>query len=890
VERAEYYRRRLEWIIRTLTWWRIGLLAAALLSVILAATLGPAWLFAIIAWGVVALLFVLGGSRQASDHGTIGELRERLETIEREGVAIRGDLPPLPELGAEVGDLLRAAQRFAGPTPADHGHDHRFAESPVVSVIVPCFDDERFIADCLESVARQTFDDWECIVVDDASRDRSASIALGFARRDARFRVVTHARNGGLSAARNTGLRAARGPLVAFLDSDDMLLPNSLAHRVAAMAGQWANDDVAGVYCGIVQAGEHITVDTLPEEQPQIATEDRDFLTTRGECPFNVHAALVRSSLLRAVGGFDETLLHGAEDWDLWLRLMRHGLGFVPSGETGAIYRQRRGSMVKRMPTEHLDRARRLLASAHEPMDPDAVRIPSLYLFDRPIGEHLGDLDVASRVLQFVGIAAVNGTEDDVDALIAELPPMPLRILGRHIDVHVKLSEGIRRALCIGPESFPGVRPGVDRLATTLLHRVDQAQKARVRRAVPAEAPDLGVVLVPESAGQVEPLLALAEAMDRHATVVLVDRVSGDEGVAAKLAALGVPAQSASALELSGATYSAVAAAKPYGAGVAALVKAAEAMDAAAVSIDAVAVDHLDDNALHDGSTMDIQTAAQALRAAPGTATVALRSPLFEATPPNGLAAMEEYPDLPFDGARLGTLRNAFAGQRCVIIGNGPSLNDLDLSLIGDTPFFAVNGIFHAADRLPCPPTFFVVEDSSVAKENTDQIRDFEAQRKFFPSLYRSMFGEAAETYYFRMNRGFYATESPHYCVPRFSTDAAQRVFCGQSVTIINLQLAYHFGFSEVALIGMDFSYTIPSDADRAGDVITSRSDDPNHFHPDYFGKGKTWKDPKLERVLANYQLAKSVFEADGRRIVNATAGGALEIFDRVDFAELMRS
>ena len=224
-----------------------------------------------------------------------------------------------------------------------------------MSVIVPCFDDERFLTDCLESVARQTFEDWECIVVDDASRDRSASIALGFVRRDPRFRVVTHARNGGLSAARNTGLRAARGPLVALLDSDDMLLPNSLAHRVAAMAGQWAHDDVAGVYCGVVQAGEHITVDDLPEEQPQIATEDRDFLSTRGECPFNVHAPLVRTDLMRAIGGFDESLLHGAEDWDLWLRLMRHGLGFVASGETGAVYRQRRGSMVKRMPTEHLE-------------------------------------------------------------------------------------------------------------------------------------------------------------------------------------------------------------------------------------------------------------------------------------------------------------------------------------------------------------------------------------------------------------------------------------------------------------------------------------------------------------------------------------------------------
>jgi hypothetical protein len=106
-------------------------------------------------------------------------------------------------------------------------------------------------------------------------------------------------------------------------------------------------------------------------------------------------------------------------------------------------------------------------------------------------------------------------------------------------------------------------------------------------------------------------------------------------------------------------------------------------------------------------------------------------------------------------------------------------------------------------------------------------------------------------------------------------------------VTIINLQLAYYMGFTEVILIGMDFSYTIPDDAKIDGSNITSMSDDPNHFHPDYFGKGKVWKDPQLDRVLANYRLANLVYESDGRRIVNATPGGKLELFERVPYDEL---
>ncbi|MGO4832801.1 hypothetical protein AB4144_10985, partial [Rhizobiaceae sp. 2RAB30] len=120
-----------------------------------------------------------------------------------------------------------------------------------------------------------------------------------------------------------------------------------------------------------------------------------------------------------------------------------------------------------------------------------------------------------------------------------------------------------------------------------------------------------------------------------------------------------------------------------------------------------------------------------------------------------------------------------------------------------------------------------------------------------------------------------------------FSVDAARRVFCGQSVTHINLQLAYYFGFSKVYLIGMDFSYLVPPSAVVRGDLILSTEDDPNHFHPAYFGAGKTWKDPKLHRVGLNYELARDVYAASGREIVNATRGGELEVFRRQSYDDL---
>jgi GT2 family glycosyltransferase len=241
------------------------------------------------------------------------------------------------------------------------------------------------------------------------------------------------------------------------------------------------------------------------------------------------------------------------------------------------------------------------------------------------------------------------------------------------------------------------------------------------------------------------------------------------------------------------------------------------------------------------------------------------------------------------DSAELAALYNKFQGKRCFIIGNGPSLNRHDLSLLEGEYSFGVNSFFYKTRETGFRPYFYVVEDSSVMKENVEEIRRFEAPYKFFPTNYRSLHPKQENTLFFRMNRGFYEKSSPNYVVPRFSTDASRVLYCGQSVTYINLQLAYFMGFSEVYLIGMDFSYVIPASHKRTGDVLLSDSDDPNHFHKDYFGKGKTWKDPKLDRVAMNYRLAKLIYESVGRRVCNATVGGSLEIFERADYESLFR-
>src|SRR3954454_16562929 len=91
-----------------------------------------------------------------------------------------------------------------------------------VSVVVPIYNVERYVGECLQSIADQTFSDLEVVMVDDGSTDGRAAVAEAFAHRDGRFRLVTQA-NGGLSAARNTGLDEAIGEFLVFADSDDVV-------------------------------------------------------------------------------------------------------------------------------------------------------------------------------------------------------------------------------------------------------------------------------------------------------------------------------------------------------------------------------------------------------------------------------------------------------------------------------------------------------------------------------------------------------------------------------------------------------------------------------------------------------------------------------------------
>ena len=231
---------------------------------------------------------------------------------------------------------------------------------------------------------------------------------------------------------------------------------------------------------------------------------------------------------------------------------------------------------------------------------------------------------------------------------------------------------------------------------------------------------------------------------------------------------------------------------------------------------------------------------------------------------------------------RILSWKDAYAGKRAFLIGNGPSLNKLDLTKLKNEITIGVNSIYLNEEKMGFLPNHYVIEDRFVAEDRADEVNAMKGPQKWFGNyLQYCLSGDDVNWINVRMRY------DQHKNFPFFSQDIARQAWTGGSVTYICMQLAYYLGVKTLYLVGFDHHYVIPEDAKIDGLDITSQSDDPNHFHPDYFGKGYRWHDPMVDRMELGYKKAGLFFERDRRRIFNATAGGKLECFERVDFRNL---
>lgn len=275
-----------------------------------------------------------------------------------------------------------------------------------VSIIVPAYNAAATIADTLESIAAQTYSNWEAVVVDDGSTDTTPMIARDFAVRDARFRVLTQP-NAGEAGARNAGIAEARYDWLLFLDADDWISPRHLELMTTELL---SNSDLDAVHCGSARVAPDGTL-IVEKYLPPVGDL---FPVLARRAAFNLHACIVRRSLVETVGRFD-TSLERLPDWDLWQRIARTGARFGAVREVLAFYRMRPNSLsLDAYPL--LKAGLRVLKQGHSPdarvpnphpkhangLPPDGVRAEEFYFLSWCAGLVLGTGKDALSLLEMV--------------------------------------------------------------------------------------------------------------------------------------------------------------------------------------------------------------------------------------------------------------------------------------------------------------------------------------------------------------------------------------------------------------------------------------------------------------------------------------------------------
>lgn len=224
------------------------------------------------------------------------------------------------------------------------------------------------------------------------------------------------------------------------------------------------------------------------------------------------------------------------------------------------------------------------------------------------------------------------------------------------------------------------------------------------------------------------------------------------------------------------------------------------------------------------------------------------------------------------DKARIGALRNKYVGQPMLVVGNGPSLNSTPLDRFADVPSIGMNKIDLIYEKTRWRPDLVVCLNTLVAQQH---------QEKFANSPVPVYVSWKARSLIRRENRSKVDYFNSLYG-RAFSTNAINGFGSSATVTYIALQMAYWMGANPIVLLGVDhnFNYTGPK-----ATYQKREGPDTNHFDPNYFGSGGYWGTPDLDQSERDYREARRALENDGRRVFDATIGGKLDVFEKIDIS-----
>ena len=228
----------------------------------------------------------------------------------------------------------------------------------------------------------------------------------------------------------------------------------------------------------------------------------------------------------------------------------------------------------------------------------------------------------------------------------------------------------------------------------------------------------------------------------------------------------------------------------------------------------------------------------------------------------------------------LRSWKDKYKGQRCFIVGNGPSLNIYDLEKLKGEVTFAFNRIYYIFDKTDWRPTFYSSVDLKLIKNSLQEINNLNFKYKFLPLVLKNDYGINAEGAIY-INQTY---KKDNKELPRFSEDITKCIEGGNTVTYTAIQMAVYMGFKKIYLIGVD--HNCSRNINKNGNLIKNKNIK-DYFCEEYNKDNDRLYIPKINLSTLAYIKAEEYSQNSDFKIYNATRGGKLEVFERVDFDEL---
>lgn len=225
--------------------------------------------------------------------------------------------------------------------------------------------------------------------------------------------------------------------------------------------------------------------------------------------------------------------------------------------------------------------------------------------------------------------------------------------------------------------------------------------------------------------------------------------------------------------------------------------------------------------------------------------------------------------------SKIKRLYHIHNNSRCFIIGNGPSLRVEDLEKLNNEISFGTHRIYDIFDNTEWRPTYYCAQDTELICKSSKEINRMDIKNKFIAVNKFQKYPKIKKSIYINLFLNEFYPE-----LPEFSKDITKGIFEGYTVSYMCLQIAMYMGFKEIYLLGIDHNYSVTLKPNGELEINDQLKD---HFSE----KDKLANIPQLYKSTLAYESAKKYAEANGIKIFNATRGGKLETFERVNFDEI---